>query len=105
MPSMVSLARGETMTIELTGSFPADPAEIADRREFGTALTFLRERAGYTIRDIARTVGIPTATVGDYFAGRTLPPVRAAEVLPGLLRVCGVDDESALEEWLIALVR
>ncbi|MER6356976.1 helix-turn-helix transcriptional regulator [Streptomyces sp. NPDC001634] len=69
------------------------PEEIGTVREFAERLTALREGAGLTIRDLAKAVGVPTSTLGDYYAGRHLPPVRQPELLPALLRACGVVDE------------
>ncbi len=93
------------MTGMVPGPFPPDPRQLTDRRQFGEALTFLRELAGYTVRDMAKVLGIPTATAGDYFAGRTLPPVKMADVLCRVLRSCGVVDKPDIEEWQNALVR
>src|SRR3954452_13478796 len=52
-----------------------DPRQIADRQDFASSLTILKEQAGLTVREIARTAGLPTATAGDYFSGRHLPQV------------------------------
>lgn len=82
-----------------------DPCQVGDRQEFGRALTELRERAGFTVRDIAAAVRIPPATAGDYFAGRSLPPVRMAWVLDAILRTCGVTDPAGVENWRRALSR
>ncbi|MFE0674815.1 helix-turn-helix domain-containing protein [Streptomyces sp. NPDC058867] len=65
----------------------------------------LRQRAGRTVRDVARSVRLAPSTVGDYFSGRHLPPVRAPELLTGILRTCGVEDHGTLELWHEALVR
>ncbi|HJP73061.1 MAG TPA: helix-turn-helix transcriptional regulator [Pseudonocardiaceae bacterium] len=82
-----------------------NPDDIDDRAYFGWALTIVRERAGLTVRDVAKTAGIPVATVGDYFAGRSLPPLKMAGVLPDILRACGVDSPDLLDSWKSALVR
>jgi hypothetical protein len=82
-----------------------NPDDIDDRAYFGWALTIVRERAGLTVRDVAKTAGIPVATVGDYFAGRSLPPLKMAGVLPDILRACGVDSPDVLESWKSALIR
>jgi hypothetical protein len=82
-----------------------NPDDIDDRAYFGWALTIVRERAGLTVRDVAKTTGIPVATVGDYFAGRSLPPLKMAGVLPDILRTCGVATPDLLDSWKSALVR
>jgi transcriptional regulator with XRE-family HTH domain len=82
-----------------------DPDGIQDRYHFGRALTELRERAGLTVRDIAKLVGIPPATAGDYFAGRSLPPARMSNVLAGILRACGITDPSSVRGWQHTLIR
>lgn len=92
------------MTLTINHLMP-EPVGITSRPQFGQALTVLRERAGFTIRDIARAVDIPVATAGDYFAGRTLPPVKTAGVLSRVLRLCGVTDGERIEEWSLALIR
>ncbi|GLL03774.1 hypothetical protein [Dactylosporangium matsuzakiense] len=48
--------------------------DICDRRAFAAQLTVL-ERAGLTIR-----AGVPAATVGGYFGGSHLPPLRQPSV-------------------------
>lgn len=52
---------------------PIDPDAIVDRHSFGRALTWLREQAGLSIREVAKAVGARPATVGDYFAGKSMP--------------------------------
>ncbi|MFJ3667179.1 helix-turn-helix domain-containing protein [Streptomyces sp. NPDC090106] len=83
----------------------ADPGSVSSVTEFAHALTTLRQRAGLTVRDVARAVRLAPSTVGDYFSGRHLPPVRAPELLTGILRTCGVEDRGTLEVWHEALVR
>jgi len=83
----------------------ADPDRISTRQEFGTALTWLRERAGLTVRDLARKLGVPPATIGGYFAGRHLPPLKPPDQLPRLLSACGIEDAGEIEKWLAALSR
>jgi transcriptional regulator with XRE-family HTH domain len=99
-------ARELAMTSHVVGiGRGPDPGRVGDRREFGRALTELRERAGFTVRDIAAAVRIPPATAGDYFAGRSLPPVRMAWVLDAILRKCDVTDPAGIENWRRALLR
>ncbi|HEX5401930.1 MAG TPA: helix-turn-helix transcriptional regulator, partial [Pseudonocardiaceae bacterium] len=82
-----------------------DPTHLTDRQQFSQALTELRERSGLTIRDVASSTGIPPATVGDYFAGRSLPPTRMRWVLDEILRQCGITDQAAVDDWQCTLSR
>jgi transcriptional regulator with XRE-family HTH domain len=83
----------------------ADPDRISTRQEFAAALTVVRERAGLTVRDVARKVGVPPATIGGYFAGRHVPPLKPPDQLARILSVCGVDDVAQISKWLAALSR
>ena len=80
-----------------------DPDLIATRSDLARELTRLRERAGLTVRDVARTVGIRDSTAGGYFSGRHLP--RALPLLAELVRACGVTDPAEVEGWVRALAR
>ena len=73
--------------------------QIVTREELAAALTCLREGAGLSIRDLARAVGAPAATVGGYFSGRHVPGVAATPQLPEVLGTCGVPPD-ALGGWL-----
>ena len=52
----------------ISGRFAApegeDPSAIDGRTELAAALTRLRERSGLSVRDLARRVDSPVATVG-----------------------------------------
>ena len=74
-----------------------DPGRISTRQEFATELSLRKDRAGLTVRDIAAKIGIPVSTLGGYFGGSHLPPVKMSDLLPRILAVCGVDD--AAEVW------
>ncbi len=82
-----------------------DPGRIAAPPDFGRELTLARQRAGLTVREVARAVGIPASTAGDYFAGRHLPPPSQPGLLPRILRACGVTDQAQLSDWMSALNR
>lgn len=82
-----------------------DPSRISTRQDFAAELTLLRERAGLTVRDVATELGIPASTIGGYFGGRHLPPVRLSYLLTQILSVCGVYDAAEIERWLAALAR
>ena len=81
------------------------PDPIASKEEFAAALTALRERAGRTVRDVARLSGLPVSTVGGYFGGRHLPPLKPPGALPRLLRACGVTDPDEIAAWQESLNR
>ena len=83
----------------------ADPDRLSTREEFAAALTSLRERAGLTVRDVARKVDVPPATIGGYFAGRHLPPLKPPDQLARIVSVCGIDDGAEVQKWLDALGR
>jgi WD40 repeat protein/transcriptional regulator with XRE-family HTH domain len=82
-----------------------DPGRITNQQDFGRELTLARRRAGLTVRQVARASGIPASTVGDYFAGRHLPPAGQPELLPQILVACGITGETETERWLEALGR
>ncbi|MGR3869195.1 nSTAND1 domain-containing NTPase [Streptomyces graminifolii] len=75
---------------------------IADRAEFGRELTSFRERAGLTVREVAKALGERSGTIGGYFSGRYLPPTR---LLPLLLEACGVSDAATVEALKDDLIR
>jgi WD40 repeat protein/transcriptional regulator with XRE-family HTH domain len=85
------------------GFEPADPDRIATQQDFGKELSILRNRAELTVREVARAVGAPASTIGDYFAGRHLPP--ALDLLSRVLAVCGEADEAQIDQWVAALQR
>jgi WD40 repeat protein len=74
-------------------------ANVRSRQDFARVLTTLREIAGLTVRDVAKAAGIPDSTVGGYFSGRHLPPVKPVSLLTDILRACGVTDEDELSRW------
>ena len=82
-----------------------DPGRIASQTDFGRELTLARQQAGLTVRDVAKASGIPVSTVGDYFAGRHLPPARQPELLPAILAACQITEAEQVARWLDALNR
>ena len=79
--------------------------QLRHDQDFGRELTALRERASLTIRDVAKAVGVPDSTIGGYFSGRHLPPLRPPDQLQKILRACGVTDPVVIEEWVATLHR
>ena len=84
------------------GRYP-DPARIASPQDAGRELTLARMRAGLTVREAAKRAGIPVSTAGDYFSGRHLPPPTQLDLLPRLLRACGISAEAELQGWADAV--
>ena len=89
----------------MTYSSGADPDRIGTREDLARELTALRSAAGLTVRDLARRLDAPTATLGDYFAGRHLPNSRQIGLYRQLLAECGVTDRDRQESWVAALIR
>ncbi|WP_420120384.1 helix-turn-helix domain-containing protein, partial [Nakamurella sp.] len=82
-----------------------DPTSIGSRSELAAALTALRERTGLSVRDLARAVDSPVATVGGYVSGRHLPTVAQSAVFVRILAACGVTDPGAQQAWWDAVAR
>lgn len=82
-----------------SGDGGADPMRIVTRQDFAEALTMLRERAGLTVRDVAKLTGMRPSTLGGYYSGAHLPPVALDGVLNKILKACGVSELTALEQW------
>ncbi|MGN6330239.1 MAG: nSTAND1 domain-containing NTPase, partial [Motilibacteraceae bacterium] len=81
------------------------PAAVRTREEFAAALTELRERAGLSVREAARSSEVPLGTVSGWFTGRHVPPPSARDQLVALLRACRVHDDVALAGWVDAAAR
>jgi WD40 repeat protein/transcriptional regulator with XRE-family HTH domain len=84
---------------------PPDPDRAHSQQDFSHELTLARRRAGLTVRQVARASGLPVSTVGDYFAGRHLPPPRTSGPLPKILAVLGIDQPAEVGRWLRVLSR
>lgn len=80
------------------------PDGIHTREDLARALTALRNQSGLTVRELARRLDTPVATVGDYVSGRHLPGLTQLPLFKALLRECGVD-EGSLGGWVDALTR
>jgi WD40 repeat protein/transcriptional regulator with XRE-family HTH domain len=87
------------------GSGSPDPDRIMNQQDFGRELTLVRTRAGLTVRQVARSAGLPASTAGDYFSGRHLPATGQAGSLHRILTACGETDRARLTQWTDALVR
>jgi WD40 repeat protein len=88
-----------------------DPRSIAVPADFAVALTILRNRAGLSIRELAKRLdresadSVPYSTLGGWFSGSHLPTPKLVALLPTLLRLCGEDNPREAGEWLAALER
>jgi transcriptional regulator with XRE-family HTH domain/tetratricopeptide (TPR) repeat protein len=76
-----------------------DPRRIITRQDFGRELTLAKEAAGLTVRQIAGQTGIPASTVGGYLTGRHLPDRDPPDLLPRLLRACGISTSESVAQW------
>lgn len=81
-----------------------DPAGFTTRDDLARALTALREHRGLTVRDLARSAGLPLATVSGYLTGRHVPPLAAADQFRGMLTALGVADGD-VPAWTAAVNR
>ena len=82
-----------------------DPGRIVDRSDFAVELTLARERAGKTVRALAKEVDQPAATIGGYFSGQHLPPIRQTDLFRKILGCLGIADDEEVGRWLAALAR
>jgi len=82
-----------------------DPERISTPADFGRELTLARDRAGLTVRQVARAAQLPASTTGDYFAGRHLPPAGQPDALLRILAACGETDPDRVAAWTRARAR
>ena len=82
----------------------ASPDHVQTRMQFADELTVLRTRAGLTVRNISTMVGgaQPHSTIGEWFAGRSVPSDASKALFVEVLRICGITDEDEIERWLEA---
>jgi WD40 repeat protein len=80
-----------------------DLAGIASTADFVRELQALRERAGLTIREVAKAAKTSVSTTGDCFSGKHLPLDR--EQFARIIRACGETDPVRVEAWQRALAR
>ena len=81
-----------------------DPGGFHGPADLAAALTTLRTFRGLTVREVARSTGIPSATLGGWFSGRHLPPHSQPEAYDSLLDALGVPPEERAA-WRTALLR
>ncbi|MEU8221851.1 hypothetical protein [Kribbella sp. NPDC048915] len=82
----------------------ASPDHIQTRGQLADELTALRMRAGLTVRDISRAINHlqPHSTIGEWFAGRSVPSNSSQALYVEVLRACGVTSDEEIERWLDA---
>ncbi|MDA8069216.1 MAG: helix-turn-helix transcriptional regulator, partial [Actinomycetota bacterium] len=83
---------------------PGGAHDIETRADLARELTALRVRAGFTVRELARVVDTPPATIGDYFSGRHLPSPAQRDLFLRVLGTCGVEG-AEVPAWEDALAR
>lgn len=81
-----------------------DPDDLDSPADLAAALTRLRTFRGLTVREVARSTGIPNATLGGWFSGRHLPPHTQPEAFDRLLDALGVPSDRHAA-WRTALLR
>ena len=75
------------------------------RAQLSGALSALRQRSGYSVRELAGRLDIPVSTLGGYLTGRHLPSASQLMTYTALLRECGITDPAEIERWVAALTR
>jgi transcriptional regulator with XRE-family HTH domain len=93
------------MPIDDRGSPWPDPRELTTAADWAQGVRRLHERSGLSIRDLARSVGGSSSTIGGYVSGRHLPTIGATDLVDRILVACGVSDESERAAWVDALNR
>lgn len=85
----------------LTEDGSPQPGRIRTRQDFARELTILREQAGLTVRQVASKAGALAAhsTIGDWYAGRSLPSLASRDLFLQVLRACDVSDAGLLKQW------
>ena len=68
---------------------------MADR-EFAADLESIRLAAGLSLRELARSAGIPRSTLSDALAGRRMPRL---ETVLAIARACEADPEAWRRRW------
>ncbi|MEU0538282.1 tetratricopeptide repeat protein [Nocardia sp. NPDC005978] len=82
-----------------------DPHSIVTRQDFAFELRLARAQCNLSVRDVAKEAGVPTSTLGGYFAGQHLPALKPPDLMSRILRALGIDRAEEIEIWLEALRR
>ena len=99
------VARGTGAVTDADGGERVEPGQVKTRADLAAALTALRERAGLSVREVAKAADVPTGTVSGYLSGRHVPPASAQKQVRAVLAACGVTDAAEVELWLSAIRR
>jgi WD40 repeat protein/transcriptional regulator with XRE-family HTH domain len=86
----------------IRGVIGVDLEGLSGRAEFAAALSELRGRSGLSVRELAKRLGVPHSTIGDWFAGGHVPSTTQMTLFRQVLEACGAADP---EPWLAALHR
>jgi transcriptional regulator with XRE-family HTH domain len=78
---------------------------VKTRSDLAYQLVALRARSGLTVRELARRLDVPSATLGGYFSGRHLPGPAQLKLFRSLVKVCGVTSPTEIDLWTEALAR
>ncbi|MBO4161380.1 nSTAND1 domain-containing NTPase [Micromonospora antibiotica] len=84
------------------------PGPVNTPKDFGRELTEIRNRAGLSIQLVVDKIqngnkfkeGASRGTLGDWFAGRSVPSARLENTLVDLLRACGIKDQAEIDQWV-----
>ncbi|GAA2683496.1 MULTISPECIES: AAA family ATPase [Actinosynnema] len=88
-----------------TANKSGQPVAAFTKKDFGRALTALREGTGLTVRDLARRVGAPFGTLSGWCTGRHVPTLSQRELFLRLLAECGETDERRVADWVACWLR
>jgi WD40 repeat protein/transcriptional regulator with XRE-family HTH domain len=75
---------------------------VRNRQDFANELTLLRTYAGLSVRELSTRIGEPHSTIGQWFAGRSVPSTSSLALFIKVLRACGVDTDEAIAAWVQA---
>ena len=84
---------------------PLGPAAVSSKKDFGRALTALRESAGLTVRNLAGKVDAPFGTISGWCTGRHLPTLSQRDLFLRVLAACGVTGEALAADWVACWLR
>ncbi|TCC10403.1 helix-turn-helix domain-containing protein [Kribbella soli] len=78
------------------------PERVRNRSDFAHELRTLRLSAGLSVRELAGRVNArhATSTIGEWFAGRSVPAISSRDLFVNVLRACGVGSDEAVAEWV-----
>ena len=85
------------------GGPPPIPVAAETSEEFMDCLLRVKIWAGDPpVRELARIIGLPPSTMGDFLRPRTGGRLPAVETICKFLEACGVHDQGVIDEWVYA---